>query len=134
MLPKKLNILVTEYLAHEDELRADLQETYGIDLDHAMGGNHTAAHIAALVVQLPSNARLRVKEDTDALWTLSDVIAVNTLNALRMFMWGMSDPKKRGNQPDLIGPEWLKKRGMRSLPARVLSVDELMEVLAMPRS
>lgn len=133
MLPKKLKILVAEYSAHEDELRADLQQTYGIDLDNAMGGKHTAAHIAALVVQLPPNARLRVAEDKDALWTLTDVIAVNTYNALRMFMWGMSDPKKRGNQPEIIGPEWMKRRGKQSLPARVLSVDELMKVLTLPR-
>lgn len=133
MLPKKLKILVAEFLAHEDELRADLQETYGIDIDDAMGGRHTARHIAALVVQLPPNARIRVAEDKDCLWTLSDVINVGLLNSFRMFTWGMSDPKKRGNQPELIGPEWLKRKNSRSLPARVLSVNELMNVLAMPR-
>ena len=133
MLSKKLKILVAEFITHDDELRADLQQTYGIDLDIAMGGKHTAAHIAALVVQLPPNARLRVAEDKDALWTLSDVIAVNTYNALRMFMWGMSDPKKRGNQPEIIGPEWMKQRGKHSLPARVMSVDELMDYLTLPR-
>lgn len=133
MLSKKLKILVAEYITHEDELRADLQQTYGIDLDIAMGGKHSAMHIAALVVQLPPNARLRVAENKDALWTLSDVIAVNTLNSLRMFMWGMSDPRKRGNQPEIIGPEWMKQRGKHSLPARVLSVNELMEILTLPR-
>lgn len=133
MLPKKLNALVSEYLTHEDELRADLQETYGIDLDRAMGGEHTARHIAALVVQLPSNARVRVSEDKDAMWTLENVINVSILNSIRMWMWGISDPKKRGSQPEIIGASWMKKANTRSLPSRVLSVDKLLEELNKPR-
>ncbi len=133
MLPKKLNALVSEYLEHEDELRADLQETYGIDLDRAMSGEHTARHIAALTVQLPPNARVRVCTDKDAVWTLSDVINVSILNNFRMYMWAMGDPKKRGNPPEIIGASWMKKANTRSLPARVLSVDKLLEELNKPR-
>jgi hypothetical protein len=48
-------------------------------------------------------------------------------------MWGISDPKKRGNQPEIIGPEWMKRANMRTLPARVLSVDKLLEELNKPR-
>ena len=133
MLPKKLITLVAEFVAHEDELRADLQQTYGIDLDRAMAGEHTAAHVAALVVQLPPDARLRVVEDKDALWTLSDVVNVSTLNALRMFMWSFGDPRKRGNAPQIIGPSWMVNANKRTLPARVLTISELMHELSKPR-
>lgn len=133
MLSKKLVSLVAEYTAHEDELRADLQETYGIDIDRAIAGEHTARHIAALVVQLPPNARCRVAANRDNVWTLSDVVNVSTLNALRVFMWSFGDPKKRGQMPQVIGPKWMVDANKRTLPARALPVDELMEVLSRPR-
>ncbi len=133
MLSKKLVSLVAEYTAHEDELRADLQETYGIDIDRAIAGEHTARHIAALVVQLPPNARCRVAANKDNVWTLSDVVNVSTLNALRAFMWSFGDPKKRGQMPQVIGPKWMVDANKRTLPARALPVDELMEVLSRPR-
>lgn len=133
MLSKKLVSLVAEYTAHEDELRADLQETYGIDIDRAIAGEHTARHIAALVVQLPPNARCRVAANSDNVWTLSDVVNVYTLNVLRAFMWSFGDPKKRGQMPQVIGPKWMVDANKRTLPARALPVDELMEVLSRPR-
>ena len=133
MLSKKLVSLVAEYTAHEDELRADLQETYGIDIDRAIAGEHTARHIAALVVQLPPNARCRVAANKDNVWTLSDVVNVSTLNVLRAFMWSFGDPKKRGQMPQVIGPKWMVDANKRTLPARALPVDELMEVLSRPR-
>ena len=133
MLSKKLVSLVAEYTAHEDELRADLQETYGIDIDRAIAGEHTARHIAALVVQLPPNARCRVAANRDNVWTLSDVVNVSTLNALRAFMWSFGDPKKRGQMPQVIGPKWMVDANKRTLPARALPVNELMEVLSRPR-
>lgn len=133
MLPKKLGLLVNEAALHEDALRADLQETYGIDLDHAMAGAHTPAHIAALVAQLPPDARLRVEGDKDAVWTLRDIILVQLLNDFRTFMWGMSDSRRRGAAPQPIGPAWLTGRRRRTLPARVLPIDELMAELGKPR-
>jgi hypothetical protein len=125
--------LAAEYDAHEDELRADLQQTYGVDIDRAMGGEHTAAHVAALVVQLPPDARVRVAEDRDAVWTLSDVVNVSTLNSLRLFMWSFGDPRKRGNAPQPFGPSWMANANRRTLPARILPVDELMRELSRPR-
>ena len=125
--------LVAEYQAHEDELRADLQETYHIDIDRAMVGEHTAKHIAALVVQLPSNARCRVVENQDNLWTLNDVVNVSTYNALRLLMWSFGDPKKRGQMPQIFGPSWMVNANKKTLPARALPVNELMEILSKPR-
>ena len=126
-------MLVAEYRAHNDELRADLQQTYGIDLDRAMAGEHTAAHIAALVAQLPPDARVRVASDKDAVWTLSDIINVSVFNSVRALMWGLGDPKRRGREPELVGPSWLKAANRHTLPARALPVDELLKELNKPR-
>lgn len=127
-------VLATELALHEDELRADLQQHYGIDLDGAMCGRHTAPHVAALVVQLPQDARLRVAEDADSTWTLDACLTAMLVNALHMLMYGMADRKRRGSPPEAVGPSWMRgRRNSSTLEARVLSVDELMEILNKPR-
>lgn len=127
-------VLAAEWALHPDELRADLQEVYGIDLDAAARGRHTAPHVAALVSQLPPDARLRVAGDADSLWTLENCLLAMLINALHMLMYGMADRKRRGNPPEAVGPSWMRgRRNSRTLEARVLSVDELMEILNKPR-
>ena len=121
--------LVAEYQAHESKLRADLQQYYGIDLDRAMDGEHSPHHIACLVVELPSDARLRVAFSDDAIWTLNDVLTAQLLNAFNSFAYGMSDKRKRGRKPELIGPSWMTAKKKRTLPARTMPVNELMEIL-----
>ena len=114
----------------EDALRADLQRYYGIDLDAAMRGGHSAAHIAALVKYLPSDCALRREHDKDAAWTLRDVLLASILNSLNMLIYGMGDKRHRGRKPQLVGPDYMTKK---KLPARVMSVDELMRELNKPR-
>ena len=116
----------------EAPLRADLQQHFGIDLDRAMGGEHSANHIALLVTQLPQSARLVHSVNPDAQWTLTDVLMAVLVNNFRMFVYGMSDPKKRGSKPELIGPSWMTEN-KRTLPARVLPIDQLLEELNRPR-
>ena len=118
--------------AHEDELRADFQQYYGIDLDRAMDGAHSAAHCGALVAQLPAGARIRVIEEPDERWTLeSSMLAVlaNQLNAL-LYMLGA---KKGDKRPELIGPSWMTKAKSRKVDALVMTIDELRAELAKPR-
>jgi len=123
--------LVHEQRAHPDELRADLQRVYGIDLDHAMRGEHSPMHVAALVSQLPQDSRIRVVDEPDAEWTLTAVLLASILNALRGLMWGMSDKRRRGPQPKPVGPSWMT--GTRSLQARAMPLDELLAELGKPR-
>ena len=117
----------------EAPLRADLQQHFGIDLDRAMDGEHSANHIAQLVTQLPQEARLVHSVNKDAVWTLSDVLMAVLINNFRMFVYGMSDPKKRGAKPELIGPSYITEQAKSTLPARVLPIDELMAELNKPR-
>lgn len=98
-----------------------------------MAGGHSARHIAALVVQLPSDCRIMRAESPDAIWTLHDTLLASIANALHGLIWGMGDPKKRGPKPKLVGPSWMSKGRTRSLPARLLPIDELMAELRKPR-
>ena len=116
----------------EDELRADLQQYYSIDLDHAMAGGHTANHIAALVAQMPAGARIRICENDDERWTLETAMLAaifNQINAL-IYMFGA---KKGDKKPALVGPSWMVDSRKNKVDAMVMTVDELREVLAKPR-
>ena len=65
-------------------------------------------------------------------WTLETTVLADIRNNLVMLMYGMSDPKKRGQKPKRIGPSWMT-RVARTLEARVLSINELMQELSKPR-
>lgn len=117
---------------HEAPLRADLQQQYGIDLDRAASGEHSAEHIAMLVSQLPLQSRLACLTNADAKWTLGDVLTAALLNNFRRFVWAMSDPRKRGGEPEMVGPSWMTER-KKSLPAQVMPIDKLLEELSKPR-
>mgnify|MGYP006992119066 CR=1 FL=1 len=126
-------VLVTAWRTYPNELRADLQRYYGIDIDHAMQGEHSAEHLAALVSCLPSDAALCVAVKPDAAWTREAVILAELRNMFASYIYGMSDKRKRGNPPKPIGPSWMTKKAMRSLEARLLTIDELMAELQKPR-
>ena len=126
-------MLAYERLVHEEQLRADLQQYYGIDWDDAMRGAHSPYHVACLVKHLPGDARLRVAGNADNAWTLENVLSASLLNSLNGLIYGLSDRKKRGSPPEPVGPSWMRKARTRSLPARVLAVDELMDELRKPR-
>ena len=126
-------MLAANVSKHEDETRADLQRVYGIDLDHARAGKHTASHIAALVACLPPDSNIARANNSDAQWTLEACVLADINNMLSGFIWGMSDPKRRGNMRKPIGPSWMTKGNDRTLEARVLTIDELMAELGRPR-
>lgn len=104
-----------------------------MDFDRARAGEHSPWHMACLLVELPSNARVRVAEDSDALWTLDSVIGASVVNAVNSLIYGLGDYRKRGNPPELLGPSWMRRNNKRTLPARSMPVGELMEILNMPR-
>ena len=55
---------------------------------------------------------------------------VNQLNDL---LYGLSDPKTRGNRPALIGTEAMRNARSTTLPAQVMTIDQLMHELSKPR-
>ena len=118
---------------YQDELRADLQRIYGIDLDHAMAGAHSAGHVAALAANLPLDARVYAAQNTDATWTRQEILLAETRNAINRVIYMFADPKKRGKPPEPVGPSWMTRGRTRTLDARVMGIEELMEELNKPR-
>lgn len=109
---------------HPDALRADLQRYYGVDIDHAMAGEHTAAHVAVLAAYLPSDAAIRVEMDEDAVWTLDRALLASVVNYISAFAHG-------GKKSPYIGPKSGAPKS--TVPAMAMSADELMEKLSRPR-
>lgn len=117
---------------HETALRADLQQTYGINLDDALNGTCSVVHLAALVEGLPPDARIRVIENDDAAWTLEKILLADIRNHLAMILWALGGGKNRP-KPALIGASWMRSDGTQKLEAQVMTIDELMAELAKPR-
>ena len=107
-----------------------MQRYYGIDLDAAMRGEHSAAHIGALVAYLPSDCALRRAVDKDAAWDRHDILLASILNSLNMLIYGLGGKKHKGQKPPLVGPDYMIRK---KLPARTMSADELLAVLNQPR-
>lgn len=116
---------------HPGALRADLQQYYGIDLDHAMRGEHSAGHVAALAEHLPKDARVFVEVNGDARWTLTDLLLAAVVNDFNAWIYAHGDPKKRGRPPKIVGPESMRPK--HTIPARTMTADELMRELSKPR-
>ena len=126
-------LLAEAYREAPDALRADLQRVYGIDLDHAMAGSHSAGHVAALTAHLPSDSCIYKARSADAQWGLDDVLLASLLNSLNALIYAMADPKRRGSKPPLVGPSYIANGRARKLDARTMTADELMAILAKPR-
>lgn len=116
-----------------DELAADLFETYGLDIEAAMGGAHGPSLVAALAVQLPQSCRWRVAYDEDNWWTQDRQLVARLVNDLESLIYGMSDKKKRGNRPRPIGPSWVTGTRRRSARALSMTKDRLLRELSKKR-
>ena len=115
---------------HPDELRADFQSYYGLNLDR-MGHDYTVAHAACLVSQLPEGARLWVAINPDAVWTADRTIMAAILNDLNVLLWSKTeDGRRKRNRPKPVGP--FKSPG-RHIATTGMSIEELEEALSRPR-
>lgn len=127
--------LASALAAHGDELEADLQQHYGIDLEAAMCGAHSARHVAVLASQLPPDSRLAASENADARWTLTNTLLAVLANDLRLWIWAHGDKRRRGSRPRLIGPSWMVDGGSsRKAEAQVMTIDALMRELNKKRT
>ena len=79
------------------ELRADLQQYYGLNLD-GMGVDYSHAHAACLCAQLPAGAR--VWRGTAAEWDTQMYLLTKIEHTLRVLAWQQTeDAQKRRNYP-----------------------------------
>lgn len=107
---KKLAFLALALIAHHDELLADFQQVYGMDvwdaLDEALESDEPPLRLAALAYQLPPDSRVRsalhpAGSNSPELMMLRQM----ELNQ-RMWAWGHTKDGERGeNEPE---PIWLR--------------------------
>lgn len=91
--------LATVEAEHPDELRADFQQIYGLDID-GMGIGFSPAHAAALMSQLPSSSRVAKALDPSAEWDDATYLLSAIEYDLRILIWqNTKDAQKNRNKP-----------------------------------
>lgn len=80
---------------HPGELRADMQRTYGLDLDR-MGTDYTVAHAAELASRLPAGSLTLGAERPELAWTDRDWMLWSIEFSLRVLRWQATEDGRRG--------------------------------------
>lgn len=84
---------------YPDELRADFQQYYGLNID-GMGTDYSYSHAAVLVTQLPSNSRVSIAIDPDSAWEAQTWFLSYIEYDLRVLAWqNTKDAQKGRNKP-----------------------------------
>lgn len=99
--------------AHPDELRADLQQYYGVDWDRRR--EHTATHVAALAAQLPSDARTFRAENPDCVIDYRTAVLMRMEHGIRTLAWMQTKDGQKGRKcpkPMELPSERERKRGI----------------------
>lgn len=93
-------LLVLEVDENADELRADFQQYYGLNIDDMGLRGFSYAHAATLLAQLPKTSRVAIKRNPDNAWDEQARILVHLEYDLRRLMWSMTkDAQYRRNEP-----------------------------------
>lgn len=81
-----------------DELRADFQQFYSLNID-LMGEEYTHAHAAALLSQLPRESRLLRAERPELEWGYTEALLASIEYSLRVLCWRQTKDGQRGRKP-----------------------------------
>lgn len=91
--------LATVEMDHPDELRADFQQVYGLNID-GMGEQFSHAHAAALMMQLPSGSRVAKALDPANEWDEAAYLLSAIEYDLRVLIWqNTKDAQRNRNKP-----------------------------------
>lgn len=109
--------------SHPDEIEADFQQYYGIDLETAFEV-HSPNHLSILAAQLPKDSRC-IKAVTDFEWSEEMHMLANIEHELRTLIWIQCSggKKQRPPVPKRIESPSEAKRVKRNLEAT--NFDEL---------
>lgn len=75
-------------------MRADVRRVYGLDITTL--GAWEAAQLAA---NLPDGSMVWRALDVPRAWTMDQHLLATLVDQWQMWMWGQSDPKRRGRKP-----------------------------------
>lgn len=125
---KKLVGAVTTLVLHRDELVADFQQYYGLSIP-LDGEPRDLPRIAALWSQLPAGSRTFRREAPELEWSTTDYLLWRLEYDVRSLMWGLSDPKKRGNEPRPMETPAKRAEAIRKRDSALSHKDEIARVL-----
>ena len=84
---------------HPDEVRADFQRYYGLNLD-GMGGDYSVAHAVSLCYALPRDSATVRAESPEAAWSDETYLLSAIEYDLRVLIWQNSKDGQKGcNKP-----------------------------------
>lgn len=83
---------------YPDELEADFQQHYGLDLEE-LGRGLSIRKAAVLAAQLPVDSRCCIAMDPDRSWSTEAWMLRSIEAHLATYMWSQSDKRKRGPKP-----------------------------------
>ena len=103
-------VLADAYANYRDELVADFQSEYGVNICAApncyrLEGDATDSTIvwlATLAAQLPESSRVARAVHPENDWTVNDYILRNLEYSFRLFCWAMAGGEKSGPKPEPI--------------------------------
>lgn len=77
---KKLTFLASAWRRHPSELRADLQEVYGIDWDRVLSGEVSLTQAAACAACLRPGSRVLEADDAEMGWSRTEMLMLSLRN------------------------------------------------------
>ena len=122
-------------ISHFDELEADFQETYNLDI-----ATVPASRAARLMFQLPRKSRLFRKLYPEGQYDEMDMVAIAQMNSLSFLAWTKTKAaaKKGAKPPKPYLPPAIekaqKKANLAKKDVKVMSVDDVKALLARPRT
>jgi hypothetical protein len=135
--------------SYRDELEADFQQYYNLDLIDMMESPRGMFRAARLAFQMPKESRYVSKLDPSIQWSWQDSYLMFMSYSLRQLVWVKSKDSQRKpprNAPELMGPQFIlkamkdaekntKQLGSRKhIPdAQTMTSDELDRILKKPR-
>ena len=113
------------YWGHcHDELEADFQEFYGLNLEE-LGKSLSLRHAAILAAHLPPKSRCRSVADPNAVWSEEMYALVNIEYEMRLLLWMQSQSKKNHTpMPEPVDPPAKAKEMQRRLEQTDIHEDD----------
>jgi len=100
--------LASAEVKHPAQLRADIQQYYGLNLD-GMGSAYSYEHAAALVANLPRSSRIASILNEANEWADNEYILRSIDYTLRLISWQIGGGKGRAPEP-LPTPQQVAER------------------------
>ena len=124
---KKLTTLAATLRARPDELRADFQQFYGLNLDD-IGRAYTYLHAAALTAQLPRESRTVLADAPEAAWSDADEMMRRLEYTARVLAWQQTKDGAKGRSAPRPLPSPVEQAKVRRKVERT-DVDEINRIL-----